>query len=216
MKLVELKTKSRKMTGNGPARVLRRNNEIPAILYGRNRDTVKLSINNKELELAIKESSSKQVFVDLILENENSETTKVLAMIKDLQRHPTKHTFLHVDFYQIDTNRQIKIKVPVNVIGKSKGVEKGGLLQIIRREIEIKCLPLETPTSIDLDIADLEIGDAIHVQDIPLTGRMEIVADVNYTVVTVLSPKADDEDEATSESEEEELAATDATGDETS
>jgi large subunit ribosomal protein L25 len=95
----------------------------------------------------------------------------------------------------------------VVAIGKAQGVELGGILQIIRRELEVFCLPGEIPAAFEVDITDLDIGDSIHVLDIPHAEGVEIPADVNFTVITVLSPKAEEvEEEAEEEGEEGEAA----------
>jgi len=98
-------------------------------------------------------------------------------------------------------DRKIKIKVPVVTVGKSKGVELGGTLQIIRREVDVLCLPLQIPNRFEVDITDLDIGDSIHVKEIRLEGDIELASDINFTVVTVLAPKVEEVEEV----EEEEL-----------
>jgi len=90
-------------------------------------------------------------------------------------------------------DRKLRVGVPIIAKGMSKGVELGGILQIVRREIEVLCLPLEIPDSIELDITDLDIGDAIHVRDIPLKEGLELPDDTNFTVLTVVSPKREEE-----------------------
>ena len=112
-------------------------------------------------------------------------------MVKELQIHPVTHRFLHVDFYEIDMQRKIKVMVPVVVRGKAKGLEDGGLLQIVRREIEVLCLPTEIPESFEVNVSDLDIGDAIHMEDIQTVGNVEIIEEADVTVVTVLAPKVE-------------------------
>jgi large subunit ribosomal protein L25 len=102
---------------------------------------------------------------------------------------------LHIDFYEIDMARKISVKVPVTTTGKSVGVERGGLLQIIRRELEVYCLPGNIPEMITIDITDLEIGASVHVQDIEPEGDVEIPTEVNFTVLTVISPKVEEKEE---------------------
>ena len=89
-------------------------------------------------------------------------------------------------------DRKIKVKVPVVTRGIAKGIDFGGMLQVIQREIEVLCLPVGIPKTIEIDIAELNIGDSIHVKDIVLPEGVEIPADVNYTVVTVLVTKAEE------------------------
>ena len=207
MELIELKTNIRTSVGNSQARALRRKKQIPAVLYGRGKKTVLLSVYLSELERALKKSKTGQALLNLVVQN--NETYTKPAIIKELQMHPVGRNILHVDFYEIDMNRKIKIKVPVVTKGKSKGVEQGGVLQIIRRELEVLCLPLEIPKSFEIDIADFDIGDSLHVKSIPLKDNIEIPADVDFTVLTIASPKAVEEavpEEAEEEAEAEEAA----------
>jgi len=191
LELIELKTNIRTSVGNSHARALRRKKQIPAVLYGRGKKTVLLSVYLSELERALKKSKTGQALLNLVVQN--NETYTKPAIIKELQMHPVGRNILHVDFYEIDMNRKIKIKVPVVTKGKSKGVEQGGVLQIIRRELEVLCLPLEIPKSFEIDITDFDIGDSLHVKSIPLKDNIEIPADVDFTVLTIASPKAVEE-----------------------
>ncbi len=199
MEQLELKAKVRKTIGNGPARALRREGKIPAVLYGPKTESILLSVKVRDIEQLLKAGNVGQVLLNLIIQN-GQETTRP-AMIKELQAHPVSGRFLHIDFYEIDLARKIRVGVPVVATGKSVGVEVGGLLQIVRHELEVLCLPTQIPESIEVDVTDLEIGDSIHVEEIELEGDVEIPADVNFTVITCLAPKV----EAEPEEEEEEL-----------
>lgn len=205
MELLELKTNLRLSVGSSPARELRRNGKIPAVLYGPETEPILLSVNIIDLEQAMQKGTSSQVLFSLVIQNDK--TNKKAVMIKELQIHPVSRNFLHVDFYEIDMNRKINVKVPVTIKGKAKGLEFGGTLQILRRELEVLCMPLKIPESIEVDITDLDIGDSVHVDEIPLEGDIEIPFDVNFTVVTMLSPKFEEELEEAEEVEEAEEAA---------
>lgn len=198
MEFNELNAHIRTATGNGPARVLRREGKIPAILYGPDTEPVLLSVDTKELELAIKQSGS-QVFLNLIIENGGN--TKP-CMIKEFQKHPVSGVALHIDFLEISMDRKIRAMVPVVLKGKSIGVELGGILQLIRRELEVICLPGDIPEKIELDVTNLDKGDSIHVKEIELEGDIDIPAEVNFTIVTILSPKGEKTDEEGEEGEE--------------
>ena len=205
MEQIDLKAQIRKTIGNGPARSMRREGKVPAVLYGPKTEPVLLSIDSKEFEQILKESSVGSVLLNLQIQNGKTMTRS--AMIKELQTHPVSGTFLHVDFYEIDMQKKITAKVPVVAKGQSAGVELGGLLQYVRRELEVLCLPTAIPEAIEVDITDLEIGDSIHVEDISLSGDIEIPADTNFTVVTILAPKVEEEPVEEEELEEgEELA----------
>jgi large subunit ribosomal protein L25 len=205
---IELKATVRKNTGKGPARTLRRENKLPAVLYGPGTEPMLLSVNIKELEQISKKYNLSQVLLNLVIGD--GKTVKKQVMVKELQAHPVSMDFLHVDFYEIAMDRKIKVNVPVVTKGKSSGVEVGGTLQIVRRELEVLCLPTEIPETIEIDITDLDIGDSVHVEEIPLEGGIEIPAEVNFTVLTILSPKVEaieveeEEEEAEAEVEEEE------------
>ena len=191
MDLIELKAKIRTTVGNGPARAMRRQGQIPAVLYGPETGTILLAVAVNDLEQLLKKGKSGQVVLNLVIQN--GETSTRPAMIKELQTHPLSRNFLHVDFYEISMDRKINVNIPVVTTGKAKGVEDGGISQLIRRELEVLCLPFEIPEKIEIDISDLGIGDAIHVGDISLEGDIEFLDDAHFTVVTVLSPRVEEE-----------------------
>lgn len=193
MELIELKVNIRNSTGKGQARTLRRAEKMPGVFYSPETEPVMLSVKISDLEKAFKKGPASQALFNLTILN--GENISRPAMIKELQIHPVSRDYLHVDFYGISMDRKINVKVPVVVKGKSQGVELGGILQIIRRELEILCLPGEIPGSIELDVTDLNIGDSIHVKEIPLQGDIEIPADVDFTVITIIAPKAEAEEE---------------------
>jgi large subunit ribosomal protein L25 len=198
--LIELKAIRRDTKGNSPARALRRQELIPAVLYGREVEPTLLSIDRKDLEKIVKKGNIGQMLLHIALEGDSSPAKA--AMIKELQRHPVKGSFLHVDFYQVMMDRKIKVEVPVVTTGKARGVADGGLLQIIRRKVEVLCTPDKIPESISIDITELGVGESVHVRDLPLSDDIEIPADVNYTVLTILSQKAETPEVEKAEGEE--------------
>ena len=199
MNNIELKAETRTTTGNSPARALRRAGRIPAILYGPDSEPVMLSIDTMEMETIIKEGSVGRSIFNLAVDADSKARA---AMIKELQTDPVSRDILHIDFYEVNMDRKVKVMVPVVAAGKSVGVEMGGMLQIIRRELEVLCLPNAIPQEITIDTTDLDIGNSVHVEDITLEGDVEIPHDVNFTVLTVLSPKAVEEEEVEEEGEE--------------
>ncbi|MBU3947975.1 MAG: 50S ribosomal protein L25/general stress protein Ctc [Proteobacteria bacterium] len=205
MELLNIKAKYRESTGNGPARVLRRMGEIPAVIYGPGKDTVLLSVLTKDLGDILKKAKAGQALLNI--EIQNGTLHNRTAMIKELQIHPLSRKLLHVDFYEVSMDRKIKVKIPVVTKGIAKGIDFGGMLQVIRRDIEILCLPVGIPESIEIDITDLNIGDSIHVKDLVLPQGVEIPVDVNYTIVTVLSTKSEEKTVEVEEDSEEEAKA---------
>lgn len=214
MELIELKTNIRTTTGNGPARRLRQKGQIPAVLYGPGTESVPLSVNISDIDRILKKGRIGQALLNLVILN-NEETSTKTVMVKELQHHPVSRDFLHIDFYEVAMDRKIMVNIPVTTIGKAKGVETGGILQIVRRELEVQCFPLDVPESIEIDITDLDVGDSIHLGDIARQSKIEFLYDENITVVTVVTPKLEEEEEVVEEAEAEGEAAIAEEGEET-
>ncbi len=190
MEILELNATLRTSIGNSPSRALRREGNIPAVLYGPGSESVLLSVGAVDLEHALKKASASQIIFNMAIQNTGAGART--AMIKELQTHPLSRKFLHVDFYEISKDRKIRVNVPVVIKGKCKGVEDGGMLQVIQREVEVMCLPFDVPQSIPIDITELEIGDSVHVKDLKVSENIELPAEINYTILTILSTKSDE------------------------
>jgi large subunit ribosomal protein L25 len=202
LEIHKLKASVRNTAGKGSSRTLRREGKLPAILYGSDIESIPLAVDAHDIELLFNKISYSQALINLAVENGSS--FEKMVMIKEVQSDPLSRKYLHVDFYEIRMDRKISTTVPVMISGISKGVEAGGTLQIIRRELDVVCFPAEIPDHIEIDISDLDMGDSVHVADIRPEGGIEIPYDVNFTVVTVVSPKAEVEraGEAVAASEE--------------
>lgn len=201
MEIINLKASPRETTGNGPSRVLRRDGKVPAILYGPKTDAVKLAIDKLDLEPIFKSGAVAQKLLKLEIVGTDGGRN---VMIKEVQRHPVSHNLLHLDLYEVSMDQKIKVMVPVVTTGKCRGVEMGGMLQIIRRELEVLCRPDQIPEHISIDITDLDVGDSFHVESLQLEGAVEVPADVNFTILTILSTKAEEEGEGAEEEAAEE------------
>jgi large subunit ribosomal protein L25 len=162
---------------------------IPAVLYGPVTPPVMLSVIARDFEHVVQKGNIRRTIFSLNLEGGSSAAKP--AVVKELQRNPVSGKFLHVDFYEIDLNRKLRVMVPVVIRGKSKGEEDGGMLQIIEREIAVLCLPSEMPEALEVDVTELGIGGTLHVNDIALPSGAELPPGGNYTVLTVISPKAE-------------------------
>ena len=187
MEIVKLNAQPRYVSGKGPARQLRRSGRIPGVLYGPNIDTMPISINIQELERMFNNPGFSRGLINLVVEG--STDTKKTVMIKEFQRDPVRHDYLHIDFFEINMDVKISTMVSVVTTGEAKGVEEGGILQIIRRELECYCLPKDIPEQIEIDVTNMEIGDSIHVSEMVLPDGVEVPYDVDFTVVTLVSPK---------------------------
>jgi len=194
LELHTVKAQTRHTAGKGSSRSLRRDGKIPAILYGSDIESVSLAVSAYDIEHLFKKISYSQALFNLVVENGKSFEKTV--MIKEIQSDPVSHQYLHIDFYEIKMDRKITVTIPIITKGAAKGVATGGILQIIRRELDVVCFPADIPQHIEIDVSDLDIGDSIHVEDIKLEGDKEIPYDVNFTVVTVVSPKMAEEKEA--------------------
>ena len=209
MELIELSATTRKTSGKNAARKLRSNNEIPAIVYGAKTDPEMLSINTIDFIKIIRKHGSMGLFFNLIIDGDSGKRKSV--MLKDMQMDTFSLSYQHIDFHEVDMDATVTISVSVETIGESLGVKEGGLLQIIRRELDVVCKPTDAPDTIRIDITDLDVGDAIHVEDIDLGDAVEIPHEVNFTVITIVPPTADtdevsEEDEDLLEEEDEEAA----------
>jgi large subunit ribosomal protein L25 len=200
LEFLKLTAKPRTTRGNSPARALRRDGAIPAVIYGPGKASVALSVNVYDLQQALKAAGSRQIFVDLAIEG--GETRK--AMLKELQQHPVNGSFIHADFYEVALDRKMRVMIPVTTVGKCQGVEMGGMIQLIRRELEALCIPSDIPEMIEIDITELDVGDSVHVEDIAMTGDVELVHDVNFTILTVLDGREEEVEEVEEDEEGEE------------
>jgi len=200
LEIFDLKATQRSTFGKNPARALRRQGLVPAVLYGPRRETLPLTVSPMDLEKIYKTSGTEQVILNLVIEN--GVTQNVTAMIREVQTAPVTRQYLHIDFFEISLDEEVVVDVPIEVIGKSKGVERGGFLQLVRHELEVSCLPVDMPDKIEIDVTDLDIGDAIHVGDIQMGDRITLLTDVGYTVLTVVAPTVEEEKLPEEEAEE--------------
>lgn len=201
MEIHALKAQPRNSTGKGTARSLRRDGRIPAVLYGPDIESMPLSVSIYDIEQLLKKINYAQALLKLQIED--GKTPEKTVMIREIQTEPLSQNYRHLDLYELDMKRKQTVTVPVVTIGESKGVEAGGILQIIRRELDVHCLPTDIPEQITIDISDLDIGESIHVDEINLEGDVEIPFDANFTIVTVVAPKLVEEAEEEAEEGEE-------------
>ncbi|MCF8094858.1 MAG: 50S ribosomal protein L25/general stress protein Ctc [Desulfobacteraceae bacterium] len=202
MDIVKLNAQSRRETGKGPARALRRSGRIPAVLYGSGIDTQKLSVSIQELERMFNDPQFSRGLINLAVEAGGTKQRTV--MIKEFQRDPVKEHYLHIDFHEVKMDEKLSTMVPIVTTGISKGVEEGGILQIIRRELEVNCLPANIPEQIEIDITNLDVGDSVHVSEVQPGEGVEVPYEADFTILTVVSPKMEAPEEEAGEEETEE------------
>ncbi len=198
-----LTARIRKSKGKGAAKKLRKMAQVPAVFYGPNTDSVMLAVDYPELEHLLKQGSSDNVILDLqVQSDQGSETHK--AIIKDILMDPIKDIYLHADFYEISMDKEITVDVPIRLVNSPVGVTEGGILQHIRRKLNISCLPDKMIDVLELDVSGLAIGDSLHVEDIDLPEGIVSLEEGHLTVATVAAPTIVEEEEE--EVIEEELA----------
>ena len=201
MELIELNAKTREGKGKGAARKLRAVNAIPAIVYGAKVDPLKLSVDIPTFDKIIRDNGSSGLFFDLTIDGGD----KKMVMLKEIQMDPFGLKYLHVDFHEIDMDHKVSVSVPVETEGVAAGVKEGGMLQIIRRDLDVLCKPKDTPESISIDISNLEIGDSVHVEDIDMGDAIEIPHEVNFTVITIVPPDVSSDDVEEEDGDEAEI-----------
>ncbi len=195
MEIIPLTVELREETGKGPARRMRAGGAIPAVVYGRGRDTVHVAVDQQELE-QVYSGADANVLIDLEIPGEESEA-KVAAIVKELQRDPVSRTPLAVDFQWISLEEAIEVEVPIEVSGHAPGVdEDGGVVQQQFHAVPVTCLPTEIPESIEADISGMEIGDALFVTDLPQIEGITYVLEEDEAVLTIAAPISEEELEA--------------------
>lgn len=199
-----LNARIRQSTGKGAARKLRRDDQIPAIFYGPNREPLMLVMDYPALEGIIKQSGGENIVLDLKLQSDG-ETQTWKAILKDLQVDPIKDTYLHADFYEISMDKEITVNIAIHLVNTPVGVEDGGILQHVRRELSVSCLPDRLIQALEVDVSQLEIGDSIHIRDLTLPEGITVLDEEDVTVAVVAAPTVEPVEVEAEEIEEEAL-----------
>ncbi|MBS3741649.1 MAG: 50S ribosomal protein L25 [Candidatus Cloacimonetes bacterium] len=187
-------------TGHKSARKLRKDNQIPAILYGRELDSKPISIDYADFREVYKETLEHTNFIFINIDGEEHRT-----LIKEIQVEPVSREILHIDFQEIYSGQKIAIEVPLRIIGEAPGLQEGGVLETHLREIEIECMPKDLPDHIEIDISELGLGDSIHIEDIlEYYPNINIKQSASSSIVSVQLPMVEEEEEV---EEPEELEA---------
>ena len=191
-----IKVETRTKTGKGVARKIRKNGQIPGVVYGRGNEPKSIKVNPQDIEDILFSNA----IIDLSFADEDSGEKTVI--IKDFQRDVIKKNLLHVDFQFISMDEKITVSVSLSLEGTAAGVHEGGVLQQLIRNIEINALPAEIPSEITLDISELEMGDSLAVSDLELPDGIDLVTDADEVIVTVVTPTELIEEEEEEEEEE--------------
>ena len=191
-----LSGKIREKTGKVATKELRRNGEIPAVLYGL-KDNLSFSVCPDNLK-DILTAKGQNALINLNLEGNK----KRKVILKEFQSHPLKERWVHVDFLEVDVTKTVKVSVDVHLIGKSAGEKMGGLVNQVIKSIHVECLPVDIPQSVDLDVTAVELGQVLHVSDLSLPDKVKILHQPNEVILSVHLEKVKEEETT----EDEELA----------
>ncbi len=180
---VRLKAEKRDGAGKGVARKIRATGNVPAVLYGPTQEAVPLQVKERELWHALHTDAGTNVLLNLAVDGDT-----YLAMPREVQRDIVRGTLLHVDFLEIRRDVEIQVDVPVQLVGDSRGVNEGGVVEHHLWELHVECLPANVPESIEADVTDLGVNDALHVSEITAPDGVTILTSPEEVVVTVVPP----------------------------
>ena len=178
--------------GKNEARRLRVAGKIPAVVYGAQKEgdtgaNIPVSVDPKPLLRILHSSSGVNTIITLQVDGEGDSR----VLVKDFLLDPVTHHMLHADFVRVNIDRRITVTVPVVIKGEPRGVKvEGGVLDFVHREIELQTLPLEIPNSIEIDVSDLNLNDAVYVRDVAKGAAWVPVSDVDMMLVHVITPRA--------------------------
>lgn len=185
---IALKASSRAKAGKGAARAARREGNVPAVIYGDNKEPVLISIVEKDLTKALHKERIFTKLCDLEVDGK-----KHLVLARDVQLDPVSDRVKHADFMRVSEKTKIRVAVPVTFINHkdAPGLGKGGVLNVVMHEIEMLCGASNIPESITVDLKGLEVGHSMHISHVALPSGVSLVnKDDDFTIVTIVSPSA--------------------------
>lgn len=182
-----LAAKARAKAGKGAARAVRRTGQVPAVIYGDNKEPVLVSVNAKDLSLAIGKKGFFTKLCDLDVEG-----TKHLVLPRDVQVDPVYDRPEHADFLRVSEKTIIRVSVPVRVMNEknSPGITKGGVLNLVRHEVEVFAKATDIPEEFMADLSGLDVGSSLHIEDLKLPEGVTPALQGNFTIITLVAPSA--------------------------
>jgi large subunit ribosomal protein L25 len=190
LETLDIEVDAREPGSKRQARRLRREGKIPAVLYGPKVQPVALELNRKEFSNRVAGLEGSHL---VRLKSASTALADKVALVKEMQYHPLTGDVIHADFYEVDLTARIEVSVPLHFVGKGAGVVRGGILQPIVREIQVECLPLDIPQFFNVDVSALDIGDSVHIEDLPMPEGVTAVYDSNFALVTIATPTVEEE-----------------------
>jgi large subunit ribosomal protein L25 len=185
---MELSIDCKKRDNGAKPKALRREGQIPAVLYGHDGDnSVDLTIDQREAEKLVRRASVNNTLIQV---NVPDISWNGKALLREVQSHPWKGKLYHLSFFSIGGQDSVEVVVPVHYMGEAKGVkDEGGTLDIIVSELAIRCAPDAIPENIEIDVSELAVGGNLHISDLKLPGGAEVVTDTDKTLVGVAAPR---------------------------
>jgi large subunit ribosomal protein L25 len=173
--------------GKNEARRTRREGRVPAVIYGAG-DATSIAVDPKALLKILHSEAGANTLISLKLGGQDAK-----VLVKDFQLDPITHQVLHADFYRVAMDKMIEVTIPILVKGEPKGVkQQGGIIEFVRREVEIECLPADIPEHIDVDVSELMVGQGIRVRDVATNPKWKPLSDIDMMLVHVILPKAEE------------------------
>jgi large subunit ribosomal protein L25 len=190
---VKLKAQMRTVLGRNAIKKIKKEGLVPGVVYGSQAEPMALQVEARDLTNVLAHASSEHVLVELEIADGNQSTNR-LALIQEVQHHPLRRELLHVDFHAVSTTEKITSEVPIEAVGDALGVRTfGGLLEYSLRTLEVECFPQDLPDIVRVDVSNLNIGESLHVRDIPLPTGVEPITDGDLTVVSVVASRVGEE-----------------------
>jgi len=199
----ELKAEARDRVGKGSARDVRRNGKVPAVIYGDKQPPLSIALPYKEVFYKIHGGGFLTTVATIDVDG-----TKIQVLPKDYQLDPVRDFPMHVDFLRIGADTQVNVGIPVHFINEdaSPGIERGGVLNIVRHEVELHCPANAIPEFLTVDLTGTEIGDSIHISSVTLpAGATPVISDRDFTIATIAgsaAARSENEDEGEGETAE--------------
>ncbi|MCC6533257.1 MAG: 50S ribosomal protein L25/general stress protein Ctc [Burkholderiales bacterium] len=186
---IEFTAFPRNGNGTGPSRRMRRTGKVPGVVYGAGKVSQMIELDHTALARHLKMESFHASILDLTLDG-----SKERVLLRDVQMHPWKPEVLHVDFQRVAADRKLHMKVPLHFVNAAlcPGAKEGGVVNHVMNDVDIQCLPDDLPEYVEVDLSQLDLGDAIHVNELAMPKGVELVARVrsdNPVVVTVAVPR---------------------------
>ncbi len=184
-----LQAKARDGSGKGPARRLRAQGLVPAVVYGRHQKTaVHIAVDPLAIKQAIATPHKLNTLITLKMDGQQDKQ----VLLKDYQLDPVTRDILHADFLDVREDEKVKVNVPLQLVGKPVGVLEGGILSQARRQLEVWALPTAIPEKVEVDVSNLKMAQALHINDIKLPEGMDVRSTVNFTVAVVMVPEKEE------------------------